>query len=333
MTAFLFIGAFGVVAVLVYMARYSGRLRVSRTRVIDAPLAAVYDQIVDLRRWPAWSPWLEGDPDPAPRFSPAGDAVASSYRWTRDDADLGRVEHLRIRAPSRIEQRLRLWQPFPLRGVCSWQLVELDGRTRVTLSLRGRVGFAMRAFAATVQGALALDFRYALDRLAGLVEAAHAPRYALSYAGVEDVAAVRYAYRQHTGPLSGVGAATRAAVRELREALARQGVTPAETAMALYFQTNTKQRTTTCRFCVPLGDEEVAGVAVASLPAHRAFRATLRGSRTQLELAWYLTMQRLAAQGLQPDLRIAPFERHAGEPEPDADGRDLTELLIPVRQA
>ena len=69
----------------------------------------------------------------------------------------------------------------------SWRFTDHEGKTRATWSLRGRVAFSMRAFAPTVQGAIALDFRHALDRLAGLVEGATRPRYALSYPGLRDI--------------------------------------------------------------------------------------------------------------------------------------------------
>ena len=62
MNTLVFVVAFCIVAVLVYMARYSGRLRVTQTRFIDAPMAAVYAAVADFRQWQAWNPWLEHEP-------------------------------------------------------------------------------------------------------------------------------------------------------------------------------------------------------------------------------------------------------------------------------
>src|SRR5664279_395325 len=328
MTALLFVVAFAVVAVLVYMARYSGRVHVVQSRLIDAPLAATRAQVADLGRWPAWSPWL-GHESAAFR-AVVGETAARSYRWTRDGAEMGAVEQLKTRGPGRIEQRLRLLQPFPLHGRPSWQVAESDGRTRVTWTVRGRVAFSMRAFAATVQGALALDARYALDRLASLLENEDAPRYDVRYDGLREIAAIRYAYVEHTGRI-GDQAALRSALRELDAALARQGVLATGRPMALYVRTNVKQRTTTCSFCIPIGDAAVDGVAVASLAPHRAFVTSLRGSREHLEIAWYLAMQRLSVLGLQPDLRITPSEQYVDDLDEATDIPTRTELLIPVR--
>ena len=123
----------------------------------------------------------------------------------------------------------------------------------------------------------------------------------------------------------------RSALRELDAALARQGVLATGRPMALYVRTNVKQRTTTCRFCIPIGDAAVDGVAVASLAPHRAFVTSLRGSREHLEIAWYLAMQRLSVLGLQPDLRITPSEQYVDDLDEATDIPTRTELLIPVR--
>ena len=330
--AALLVVAFCIVALFVYMARYSGRIRTEHTRVIAAPWRATYAAIVDLRRWPDWSPWLESAQESSAEYSGASDAAGGTYRWSRQGSDIGRVEHLTIVAPDRIVQRIRLWQPFPMRGVARWQVADCDGKTRVTLSLRGRVAFPMRAFAATVQGSLALDLRYALDRIASLVEGQDAPRYQVGYEGSRDIAALRYAYLERTCALAGLERTRRDALTELREALSSQGVATTGEPIVLYARTDARQRTTTCRFAISIGDAAVQGIAVAVLPAHRAFITRLLGSSEHLEVAWYLAMQQLVATGTAPDLRLMPSEFRRGE-SAVAPGKGSIELCIPVLAA
>ena len=304
--ALVYAAGFCIVAVLVYMGRYSGRLRVTQTRVIDAPRARVQPLVSDPRRWRDWSPWPVDGPE---------------------------IETVRGRDADRIEQRMRSTRPFPFHGRASWQFTDLQGKTQVTWSLRGRVAFSMRAFAGTVQGSIALDFRHGLDRLAGLVEPADSPRYALSYEGVREIVSFRYAYIVHEGPIEGLGDASERIVGELRARLAAQGVLVEEAAVGVYVKTDIKRRTSVCRFGLPIGAAEVVGLDMATLPAHRAYTARLQGSRAQLEVAWYLLMQRLGSEGLQPDLRVAPFERYFASASASAGhGNDtLTELHIAIR--
>jgi hypothetical protein len=331
MSALVYAVVFCIVALVVYMARYSGRLRVSETRSIDAPLAAVRAEVVDLRRWRDWSPWLADGGDARDAAASSQEDGAGSCTWERGSA-AGRIESRGAPGDgARIEQRLRLRKPLPFSGRSSWQFREARGRTLATWSLHGRVGFSMRAFAPTVQGSIALDFRYGLDRLAARVEPEHAPRYAVSCGGVREVAALRYAWIAHEGPIAELGAAIDGAVAELREALALRGVEATGAPIGVYVRTDVRRRTTACRFGLPIGATEVEGLAVATLPAHRAFTARLQGSRSKLEIAWYLAMQRLSADGLQPDLRIAPFERYVGATEGDTGDAAVTELHLPLR--
>ena len=331
MNALIMAAAFCVVAVFVYMARYSGRLRFAQTRVIAAPIGAVYAAVVDFRRWNEWSPWLEHDASAALSISGPTDRPDGSCAWDGPRAGSGQIRHTAMQAPLHIEQRLQLRQPFRFRGCGRWQFTDLDGRTEVTWGLRGRVGFAMRAFAPTVQAAIALDFRFGLDRLARLLEADGTPRYSIEYVGVREVGPARYAYLRYEGPLDGLGQAVREGVATLRRQLAHLGVATAAAPLAIYQKTHMRLRTAVCRIGIPLGDAGCGGLPMADLPAHSAYVVRLRGSRSGLEVAWYQALQRMRIEGIEPDPRVMPFECWVTEAGPGRENDDVTELHVPVR--
>jgi len=333
MSTLLFVGAFCVVALFVYMARYSGRLRVAQTRIIDAPIGEVFARVSDLARWCEWNPWLEHEADAPVTLSGRTDGAGGSYSWQGVRAGAGTIEHRSLLASQSIEQRLRFRNPFRFHGRGSWKFSERQGKTEVTWGLRGRVAFPMRAFAQTVQGTVGLDFRYGLDRLARLVEPADAPRYSIAYLGVRDVAATRYASITHRGPLAGLAEAMRKGFAALRQSLASQGVPSAGEAIAVYVNTNIKLRTTVCHLGIPLGDAEAGGVQVRDLPAHRAYVVRLQGSYAGLEVAWYQAMQRMRIENIEPDLRLTPFERYVTDPASGRANDNVTELHVPVRQS
>lgn len=332
MTTLVFVVAFCIVAVLVYMARYSGRLRVVETRSIDAPIDEVYARVADFRRWGEWNPWLEHEPDAQAALSETTDAEGSRYAWNSPRLGAGAIEHVRLTAREGIEQRMDFQQPFRFRGRGQWRFVGRQGKTEVTWRMDGRVAFPLRAFAQTVQGMIALDHRYGLDRLARLVEPAEAPRYSLAYLGVRDIPAARYAYSTYSGAFKGLGAAMHKGFAELRRQLAGQGVPPTGEPLAAYVKTNIKLRTTICHMGIPIGDADCGHLPVRDLPAHRAYAVRLKGSYAALEIAWYQAMQRVRIEGLQPDPRIPPFERYLNDPGTASENDCETELYIPIRQ-
>ena len=332
MTTLIFVVAFCIVAVFVYMARYSGRLRVTQTRLIDAPIDEVYAKVADFRHWGEWNPWLEHEPDVQTTLSEQTDAKESRYAWDSEKIGSGEIENVRMVAQERIEQRMRFKNPFRFRGRGTWQFSNRGGKTEVTWSMNGRVGFSLRAFAQTVRGTIELDYRYGLDRIARLVEPANTPRYSLSYLGVRNIPAIRYAYSTYSGALKGLGAAMRAGFDELRQRLVDRGLPPVGEPIAVYARTNIKLRTVVCHMGIPIGDADAGQVPVRDLPAHRAYVVRLQGSYAAMEVAWYQAMQRMRIENIQPDQRIPPFERYLNDPNAVQENDYLTELHIPVRQ-
>jgi Polyketide cyclase / dehydrase and lipid transport len=55
--------------------------RVSRSTVIKAPPHVVFEQINDLHKWDAWSPWAKLDPNAQHNFSGAPAGVGAAMSW------------------------------------------------------------------------------------------------------------------------------------------------------------------------------------------------------------------------------------------------------------
>ena len=194
MSPLFFALAFAIVALLVYMGRYSGRVRAEASRFIAAPPEAVYAGVADLQRWQAWNPWLEHARDARPEI----DGI--TLAWDVPEVGRGSVRQVMQRPGSALRQQFEFALPFACRGRSDWQFEPAPGGTRVTWRFKGRVAFTLRAFAATVQGATGLDLRFGLDRLAASLESA-APAYTLDYAGTQPQPPARFAQQLHRGPL------------------------------------------------------------------------------------------------------------------------------------
>ena len=325
-----FVSAFCIMAVLVYMGRYSGRVRVTHHRIIDASIAQVYAQVEDLGRWSAWCPWLERVPADAVVLTGGGASKGARCEWTDAKVGEGAITHQRLLRGQEISQRLRLKHPFTVQGISTWTFVDVDGRTEVTWSVAGRVAFTMRMFASTVNGALAFDLRYGLDRLAALLEPQDAPRYTIDHEGLRDVSPCRYVYKTYSGPIKALAVTMQTLLAELRQQLGSRNVQPSGAPIAVYLKTNIKLRTTVCQLGLPVADADIGDMPVREMPAHRAFVVTLHGDYSALEVAWYQAMQRLTQESIRPDQRIAPFERyHVGPGEADRNNC-VTELHIPL---
>lgn len=327
--------AFCIVAVLVYMARYSGRVRVTQTRVIDAHIEAVWRQVADFAHWNDWNPWVSQARDARGVSSGAIGDLPQNFDWDIERIGTGHFDLRAAQPASRIEQRFKLKHPFGVHGKSFWTLSEDGGKTEVSWTLQGRVSFSMRAFATTVTAALVLDCRHGLARLAQSLEPADASRYSLHPMGVVDVSACRYVYQTCQGAISQMPELVQQAITELQQALATRQVLPCGAPIAVYVETQIKTRRSKCHAGIPVDvDAEVGDVPVRDMPAHKALQMRLEGSTEALEVAWYHAMQSLSLQGLRPDPRIPPFERYDVAATSASRNEAVTELhLAIVRQA
>jgi polyketide cyclase/dehydrase/lipid transport protein len=75
---------------------HAARWSVARTARVPAPAAAVLRQLVDLKRWPAWSPWERAGMHRAFGGTPEG--TGASYYWTSTEPEFGRGRVTILRA-------------------------------------------------------------------------------------------------------------------------------------------------------------------------------------------------------------------------------------------
>lgn len=334
MTVLVYALAFVLVLLLVYMARYSGRLRVQESRWIAALPETVYAQVADFRQWGKWNPWLVHDPLAGITLTGLSDASGGGYAWESERAGAGEIRHIQLKALTFIRQKIVSSGPFRWHGNLEWRFLPKEGGTELSCRVRGRVGFSLRAFAQTIQGMVALDCRYGLDRLADLLEPAGSlaadKHYRLDYLGVKEVAATDYAYRIYRGSLNGLGKAVSKEMSLLSEALNAAGTKASGFPLVVYTKTNIKLRTTVCYVGLPISAQDAHGVDIRSLPPHQAYVLRLTGSYTALEIAWYQAMQRLRVENIRPNQQIPPFERYLNTPGEAPESALLTDLYIPV---
>ena len=325
MSALFFALAFALMALLVYMGRYSGRVRAEATRFIAAPPQAVYASVADLARWQAWNPWLEHARDA--RAEVDGITLA----WNVPDVGQGSISQTGQNPPRTLRQQLIFALPFAFRGRSDWRFEPEAGGTRVTWRFKGRVAFTLRAFAATVQGATALDLRFGLDRLAATLEASP-PAYALHYAGVQPQPARRFAQLPHRGALDHLATDLPPRIQELRDRLTRAGLAAEGPAVVHYLKTQLKLRTVECRVGIELPEGALApeGLSLHDQPAHAAYVLRFDGPPEALELAWYQAMQRLRVEQRQPHPQLPPSAAYLSSAV--AGGRGTVELRLPLKQ-
>jgi uncharacterized protein YndB with AHSA1/START domain len=136
-----------VVVVLVgVVATRPSDFRVARSAVISAPPAIVFDQINDLRKWQAWSPWAKLDPTSKATFAGPATGAGSSFTWSGNEkVGEGTMTILDSRPNEFVHFKLEFRKPFAGTNEAGFTLAPQGNGTAVTWTMTGRNNFLMKA--------------------------------------------------------------------------------------------------------------------------------------------------------------------------------------------
>src|SRR5688572_18237492 len=71
-----------VVGFVIVVAMQPADFRIERSATVAAPPHAVFEQVNDLHRWTAWSPWEKLDPAMKRTYEGAPAGAGASYSWS-----------------------------------------------------------------------------------------------------------------------------------------------------------------------------------------------------------------------------------------------------------
>ena len=102
---------------------------VEREQRIEGTAPAVYERIVDFRRWQTWSPWEELDPNLWRGYSGAESGVGAIYEWAGNrKAGVGRMTITAVEPDQSVTIALEFIKPFKSKSTSEFTL-HPDGAT------------------------------------------------------------------------------------------------------------------------------------------------------------------------------------------------------------
>jgi hypothetical protein len=120
--------------------------RVTRTGRISAPIGVVFENINDLHKWEAWSPWAKLDPNAKNTFNGPQAGVGSSMAWVGNNkVGQGRMTIAESRPDEFIRMNLEFFKPFKANNVAEFTLKSEGDQTSVTWSMSGKNNFMFKA--------------------------------------------------------------------------------------------------------------------------------------------------------------------------------------------
>lgn len=138
----------GVVLVIfiVVVALQPSTYSVSRSQVINAPPAAVFPHVNELKKWAAWNPWEKLDPNMKMTYEGPEAGVGSSYSWVgNSDVGEGKMTITGSKPNESIQFKLEFFKPMAGVSDTEFKFKPQGDQTEVIWSMTGKNNFFAKA--------------------------------------------------------------------------------------------------------------------------------------------------------------------------------------------
>lgn len=138
-----------MVAVIVFgwvVARRPGDFQVTRSAVMAAPTSVVFEQVNDLKKWDAWSPWAKLEPAARNVFEGPEAGVGAIMRWVGNyKVGEGSMTIVESRPDESVSFKLEFLKPYKATNTADFRFTVDGDQTVVTWTMHGTNNFIGKA--------------------------------------------------------------------------------------------------------------------------------------------------------------------------------------------
>ncbi len=131
-----------IVVFVVIVATRPAEFQVSRSVTIAAPAPVVFDQVNNLKKWHAWSPWAKRDPNMKLTYSGPESGTGAAYAWAgNNEVGEGKMTITDSRPNEKVDFKLEFFKPFEATNAAAFKFQPEGDKTKVTWSMNGKHNF------------------------------------------------------------------------------------------------------------------------------------------------------------------------------------------------
>jgi hypothetical protein len=136
-----------IVLFLIFVAMQPAQYRVTRSATMTAAPSVIFEQVNDLHKWDAWSPWAKLDPAMKVTFDGPQSGAGASYAWVGNkDVGEGKMSITESKANELVRLKLEFIKPFASTAMTEFTFKPEGNQTSVTWSMTGDKNFMSKAF-------------------------------------------------------------------------------------------------------------------------------------------------------------------------------------------
>jgi hypothetical protein len=142
-----------VAAFLIVVAVQPSEFSVERTTAIAAPAGAVFEQVDNLRKWDAWSPWAKLDPAAKVTFEGPDAGQGAAMGWSGSEKiGEGKMTIVESKPGEAIKIKVDILKPYQGSIDSEFGFKPNGDKTDVTWTMSGHQNFVQKAFCLLMNG-------------------------------------------------------------------------------------------------------------------------------------------------------------------------------------
>lgn len=333
----LFLLLIGIIGVSVYIAVQPNTFKITRTRNIKAPKSLIYNNVIDLKNWEAWSPWVENDPSTKISLGEQTKGVNGNYSWTNQQG-IGTMTIKEATPDTFIKQRLQFAE-YPASNI-TWNFSSnKNGSTDVTWSIAGEnLPFAFKAYTAffkSMEDQEGPNFERGLEKLDSLIINSMKV-YNISIDNITEYGGGFYLYQTTSTTSSNISQVMSKQYDEIKEYMKQNNIASSGMPFTIYDKVDNESGSIIMSNAIPVMTKvdltDSGKILCGYIPKTRTFKTTLKGNYSNLPEAWKTAMMHLTQNNLEQS-EIKPFEIYTNNSKNLPNPADwVTEIYIPIKE-
>ncbi|RZJ31120.1 MAG: transcriptional regulator [Flavobacterium sp.] len=320
------------IAVAVFVATQKGDFEVTQIRLINTPRNIVFNFVNDYRNWPSWASF---DAEMKPEFPAFTSGKGGSFSWEGSEND-GDVKTISVKENDSIVQQMN-WNGLPANMY--WTFKDSAGKTKVTLKVKGKIGFMPKIYAAMKGGANRIMegiFEKSLVTLDKTLDR-EINTYNIKVDGIAEKTANYYLKQTITSTIDNMPRNMRIMQSKLMHFFTKNNIPTAGKPFVLYDYYDKSKNLTKFSVCVPIRDEiytaPESDVTFGKFETFHAVKTTLTGDYSHLREAWDKTRAYIEANHLTKTDGNSLEWYKVGKEDGKGPSKWVTEIYIPIKDA
>lgn len=142
-----------IAAFVIYVALQPDAYKVERSVTMAAPAAKVFENVNDLHKWEAWSPWAKLDPDAKVTFEGPEAGNGAAMTWDgNDNVGAGKMTIVESDPDKAVNIKVTFTRPFEGGTNSDFSFTPKGDQTDVAWAMHGTHNFIEKAFCVVFDG-------------------------------------------------------------------------------------------------------------------------------------------------------------------------------------